>query len=178
LSWAEVRIGFVIQNSPYTQYNWLTWLLAGIVVEVVLGLLQKQMLDELVAQLVARTHLAGVQVGGGGQDARGARINVLVEGLRRLLLPLPRILICVGTDRAIQGGRDADVQHAAAQDEKGSMEATVLRQVFYQNGQNEATSCGARHANAVGQGTVLIKVLGHYHYARRRGESSANSYGR
>lgn len=152
-----------------------TWLLAGIVVEMILGLLQEQVLYELVTYLLSCTHFVGVQIGGGGQNARGAWIYVLCHGLCRLLLPLALFLVRISTYGSVQRGRDTDVQHATAQDENGSVEATTLRQMLDQNRQDEAAGRSSGYTNAICQGSMFVKVLGHNHYARSGGEASADS---
>lgn len=141
---------------------------------MILALLQKQMLDELVVQL-AVDHLTGVQVRGGSQHAR--RDGILVQRLAATALWW-LCLLHVGDERPVQGGRDTDMQHATAQYEQRAMEATILGQMLDQYGQHEAACRCARHADPVGQGAMLVEVLGDDDDARRGRQTAANAWPR
>lgn len=77
----------------------------------------------------------------------------------------------------IETGAGAHVEHAAAEDEEGAVEAVIGDEALDQHGKDEAAGRGAGDADAVGQGPVLVEVLRDQDYAGGRREAAAYAYG-
>lgn len=68
------------------------------------------------------------------------------------------------------------MQHATAQQQYRAMETEILDQKLDQKREHEATRGSAGNANPVCQCTMLIEVLRHQDYTRRRRQAAADTY--
>lgn len=70
----------------------------------------------------------------------------------------------------------AHMQHATAQQQYRAVETEVFDQKLDQKREHEATRGSARHADPVRQCTMLVEVLRHQDYTRRRRQTAADTY--
>ena len=74
-------------------------------------------------------------------------------------------------DRPVQGGRDANVKEAGANDRERSVKAISVEQEGEEDWEGESPRCCSGEAEGIGTRTFLIKISRRENYSRSGGQS-------